>query len=336
MATPSIWRDGKDPAEGCAHGETLAAPCALGGWNPPVRPKPSWDRLENPAGGWSLEAGVSLSLQTTAESVPKMTRLWGVFSWGEANNCETRQHQDTPGPGGWSDRTHSNALSVPCTEMLSPPMLTPSQTHVLENGTFNLTCNSSLSADTLLWLRNMTYLATDQRLELSPGNRTLTMLKVTRGDAGAYQCEVRNPISTNRSEPTTTGVRHGLFTWGSLTDGPDSASIDLLGPITLGSPLTLMCVTDSVPPSHYLWLHNGTDANETGSRWTINPMTWDQQGTFVCQAHNPDTNLTAQASVTVRGTSLSAGAIAGIVIGSLAGAALVGGLFYFLLCKTGG
>uniref|UniRef100_A0A8C8RG36 Ig-like domain-containing protein n=1 Tax=Pelusios castaneus TaxID=367368 RepID=A0A8C8RG36_9SAUR len=140
-------------------------------------------------------------------------------------------------------------------------------------------------ADTLLWLRNMTYLATDQRLELSPGNRTLTMLKVTRGDAGAYQCEVRNPISTNPALPMAL-----------------LASPNLLGPITLGSPLTLMCVTDSVPPSHYLWLHNGTDANETGSRWTINPMTWDQQGTFVCQAHNPDTNLTAQASVTVRVT----------------------------------
>ncbi|CAM4711566.1 unnamed protein product [Caretta caretta] len=33
---------------------------------------------------------------------------------------------------------------------------------------------------------------------------------------------------------------------------------------------------------------------------------------------------------------LSPGAIAGIVIGSLAGAALIGGLLYFLLCKTGG
>uniref|UniRef100_A0A8C8S3X9 Ig-like domain-containing protein n=1 Tax=Pelusios castaneus TaxID=367368 RepID=A0A8C8S3X9_9SAUR len=194
--------DGKDPAEGCAHGEMLVAPCALGGWNPPVRSKPSWDRLENPAEG--LE------------------------------------------PGSWS------------------------------NGTFNLTCNSSLSADTLLWLWNMIYLATDQQLELSPSNWTLTVLNVTRGDAGAY----------HHGDAATTGVRHELITWGSLTD--------LLRPTTLGSPLTLMCITDSVPPSHYLWLHNGTDANETRSRWTINPMTCDQQGTCMCQAHNPDTIITAQ------------------------------------------
>uniref|UniRef100_A0A8C8S228 Ig-like domain-containing protein n=1 Tax=Pelusios castaneus TaxID=367368 RepID=A0A8C8S228_9SAUR len=212
---------------------------------------------------------------------PKIVRLESTKT---APLLEPRR-MAAPGLCGWSDRTHCNALSVPCTEMLSPPMLTPSQIHVLENRTFNLTCNSSLSADTLLWLRNMTYLATDQWLELSPGNRTLTVLNVTRVDAGAYQCEVRNPISTNPALPMT----------------------DLLGLITLGSPLTLMCITDTVPPSNYLWLHNGTDANETGSRWTINPMTWDQQGTFVCQAHNPDTNLTAQASVTVRVTGESLG-----------------------------
>uniref|UniRef100_A0A8C8S5N3 Ig-like domain-containing protein n=1 Tax=Pelusios castaneus TaxID=367368 RepID=A0A8C8S5N3_9SAUR len=206
-----------------------------------------------------------------------------------AYQCEVRNLVST---------THSEPSTVMVAwKMLSPPMLTPSQIHVLENGTFNLTCNSSLSADTLLWLRNMTYLATDQRLELSPGNRTLRVLNVTRGDAGAYQCEVRNPVSTNSALPM------------ALLASPNSARIDLLRPITLGSPLTLMCITDSVPPSHYLWLHNGTDANETGSRWTINPMTWDQQGTFMCQAHNPDTNLTAQASVTVRVTGESLGMI---------------------------
>uniref|UniRef100_A0A674JKD0 Ig-like domain-containing protein n=1 Tax=Terrapene triunguis TaxID=2587831 RepID=A0A674JKD0_9SAUR len=39
------------------------------------------------------------------------------------------------------------------------------------------------------------------RLGLSPDNRTLTVLGVTRADAGAYQCEVGNPVSSVRSEP---------------------------------------------------------------------------------------------------------------------------------------
>ncbi|XP_067405775.1 carcinoembryonic antigen-related cell adhesion molecule 6-like, partial [Emydura macquarii macquarii] len=172
------------------------------------------------------------------------------------------------------------------------PTVTPNQTQVLENGTFTLTCNSSPGADTLLWLRDGSDLATDQRLELSPDNRTLTVLNVSRGDAGAYQCEVRNPVSTIRSEPSTVTVAYG----------PDSTRIDPQGPIThpLGSPLTLTCVSDSVPPSRYRWFHNGTDANETRSSWTFNPTSWAQQGTFACQAHNPNTNLTARASVAVR------------------------------------
>ncbi|CAM5176763.1 unnamed protein product [Eretmochelys imbricata] len=92
----------------------------------------------------------------------------------------------------------------------------------------------------------------------------------------------------------------------------------------------------------YRWVLNGTDTNETRTSLTFNPTTLDHQGTYECQADNPITNRTARASVTARFVDsnsppgLSPGAIAGIVIGSLAGAALIGGLLYFLLCKTGG
>ncbi|XP_065430702.1 carcinoembryonic antigen-related cell adhesion molecule 7-like, partial [Chrysemys picta bellii] len=54
-----------------------------------------------------------------------------------------------------------------------------------------------------LWLQDGSSLVPSEWLGLSPDNRTLTVLGVTRGDAGAYQCEVGNPVSTNRSEPST-------------------------------------------------------------------------------------------------------------------------------------
>ncbi|XP_065429965.1 nectin-1-like isoform X2 [Chrysemys picta bellii] len=125
----------------------------------------------------------------------------------------------------------------------------------------------------------------------------------------------------------------------SVLYGPDSTRIDPPGPITLtlGSPLTLTCVADSVPAPSYRWILNGTDTKETGSSLTVNLMTLDHQGTYECQAHNPLTGRTAWVSVAVRVTgtdaprpALSAGAVAGIVIGSLAGAALVGvGIYFF-------
>uniref|UniRef100_A0A8C3HM81 Ig-like domain-containing protein n=1 Tax=Chrysemys picta bellii TaxID=8478 RepID=A0A8C3HM81_CHRPI len=175
-------------------------------------------------------------------------------------------------------------------EILPKPTVTPNQTLVLENRTLTLTCNGSPSADTVLWFRDGASLVPSERLGLSPDNRTLTVPNVIRGDAGAYQCEVGNPVSTNRSEPSNITVAYG----------PDSAKIDQSGSITLGSPLTLTCVADSVPAPSYRWVLNGTDAKETGSSLTINSITQDHQGMYMCQAHNPVTNLTASASVDVR------------------------------------
>ncbi|XP_075772347.1 cell adhesion molecule CEACAM6-like [Pelodiscus sinensis] len=184
------------------------------------------------------------------------------------------------------------AVFVRVWEMLPRPTVTPNQTLVPENGTFSLTCNSSPSADTRLWLRDGEPLGPSRRLVLSPDNRTLTVLNVTRGDAGAYQCEVRNAVSSNHSEPSSVTV----------TYGPDSARTDPPGPILLplGSPLTLTCVADSVPAPSYHWALNGTDTGQTGSSFTLTLTTSTQQGTYECQAHNSGTSLTAWASVTVR------------------------------------
>nr|XP_023967961.2 carcinoembryonic antigen-related cell adhesion molecule 16-like [Chrysemys picta bellii] len=198
-----------------------------------------------------------------------------------------------PIPHG-ATRTHGNALSVPCTEMLPRPTVTPNQTLVLENGTFTLTCNSSPSTDTVLWLRDGASLVPSERLGLSPDNRTLTVLGAIRDDAGTYQCKVGNPVSTNRSEPSTVTVAYG----------PHSTRIDPPAPIalTLGSPLTLTCVADSIPALSYRWVLNGTDTKETGSSLTFNPTTLDHQGTYECRVHNPVTGRTAWASVAVRVT----------------------------------
>uniref|UniRef100_A0A8C3FJH1 Ig-like domain-containing protein n=1 Tax=Chrysemys picta bellii TaxID=8478 RepID=A0A8C3FJH1_CHRPI len=206
---------------------------------------------------------------------------------------------------------------------------------VFENGTFTLTCNGSPSADTVLWLRDGLSLMPSERLGLSPDNRTLTVLGVTRGDAGAYQCVVGNPVSTERSEPSTVTLSFRC---------PNPLKISCrffaLEGTALRSPLTLTCVADSVPAPSYRWGLNSTNTKETGSSLTFNPMTWAQQGTYECRAHNPVTSRTAWVSVAVwvtgtgesPGWSLSPGAVAGIVIGSLVGAALIGAGVY-LLCE---
>ncbi|XP_039369561.1 carcinoembryonic antigen-related cell adhesion molecule 21-like isoform X2 [Mauremys reevesii] len=319
----------------------------------------------------------------------------------------------------------SITVVLPVYEKLAKPTVTASKTQVPENGTLTLTCNTSPSADTVLWLQNGSYIAPNKRLGLSPDNRTLTVQNFTWGDAGTYQCEVRNPVSTERSEPNTV----------TLAYGPESARIDPPGPVnlTLGSHFTLTCVADSVPAPSYSWFLNGNKLPQTGSSLTFD-LTTLNLGMYKCQADNPVTGLTANAEIEVleklakpmvtpnqnqvpengtltltcntspsadtvlwlqngssiapnkqlglspdnrtltvqnftwgdtgtyqcevrnpvstersepstvtlasspadSGGGLSPGAIAGIVIGSLAAAALLGGLGYVLLRKTGG
>uniref|UniRef100_A0A8C3FMJ8 Ig-like domain-containing protein n=1 Tax=Chrysemys picta bellii TaxID=8478 RepID=A0A8C3FMJ8_CHRPI len=187
----------------------------------------------------------------------------------------------------------------------------------------------AIGTDTVLWLRDGASLVPSERLGLSPDNRTLTVLGAIRDDAGTYQCKVGNPVSTNRSEPSTvtvacdhgdaaeSGVGRGAVYRGTphwchpspdpvplCVDGPHSTRIDPPAPIalTLGSPLTLTCVADSIPALSYRWVLNGTDTKETGSSLTFNPTTLDHQGTYECRVHNPVTGRTAWASVAVRVT----------------------------------
>uniref|UniRef100_A0A8C3FR16 Ig-like domain-containing protein n=1 Tax=Chrysemys picta bellii TaxID=8478 RepID=A0A8C3FR16_CHRPI len=225
------------------------------------------------------------------------------------NNCSAHTGRETLGPGcalnivglinTKSTRTHGNALSVPCTEMLPRPTVTPNQTLVLENGTFTLTCNSSPSTDTVLWLRDGASLVPSERLGLSPDNRTLTVLGAIRDDAGTYQCKVGNPPRPPAALPL---VLPALPSHGDAAES--GVGIDPPAPIalTLGSPLTLTCVADSIPALSYRWVLNGTDTKETGSSLTFNPTTLDHQGTYECRVHNPVTGRTAWASVAVRVT----------------------------------
>ncbi|CAM5176405.1 unnamed protein product, partial [Eretmochelys imbricata] len=171
------------------------------------------------------------------------------------------------------------------TEMLPRSSVTPNQTQVLVNATFTLT---RISADTLLWLWDGASLAPSERLGLSSGNWTLTVPGGTRGDAGTYQCEVGNPVSTERQHRTQCEVGNPVSTETGAY-GPDSTRIDPPGPIglPLGSPLTLTCVSDSVPAPSCRWVLNGTDTKENRSNLTFNPTSLDHQGTYRARLTTP-------------------------------------------------
>uniref|UniRef100_A0A8C3FKK1 Ig-like domain-containing protein n=1 Tax=Chrysemys picta bellii TaxID=8478 RepID=A0A8C3FKK1_CHRPI len=308
--------------------------------SPPQTPGPAHTGRETLGPGCALNiAGLTLNdtgNYTVLIQTPGFLTI-PVTLWADPGPCPPPS--PPPATGIWAavgKEPHRARAPLGTGSSRSPQTtVMPGQTQVFENGTFTLTCNGSPSADTVLWLRDGLSLMPSERLGLSPDNRTLTVLGVTRGDAGAYQCVVGNPVSTERSEPSTVTLSFRC---------PNPLKISCrffaLEGTALRSPLTLTCVADSVPAPSYRWGLNSTNTKETGSSLTFNPMTWAQQGTYECRAHNPVTSRTAWVSVAVwvtgtgesPGWSLSPGAVAGIVIGSLVGAALIGAGVY-LLCE---
>ena len=93
--------------------------------------------------------------------------------------------------------------------ILLKPNITSNNSNPVEgDDSVSLTCDSYTDPDNInyLWSRNGESLSEGDRLKLSEGNRTLTLLNVTRNDTGPYVCETRNPVSVNRSDPFSLNI----------------------------------------------------------------------------------------------------------------------------------
>lgn len=92
------------------------------------------------------------------------------------------------------------------TEILTQPVVMANDTALVERrDTLRLTCSSPSPAE-VRWFFNGNALPIAVRLGLSPDGRVLTRHGIRREEAGAYQCEVWNPVSVSRSEPVNLTV----------------------------------------------------------------------------------------------------------------------------------
>ncbi|NP_001106839.1 carcinoembryonic antigen-related cell adhesion molecule 2 isoform a precursor [Mus musculus] len=147
----------------------------------------------------------------------------------------------------------------------------------------SLTCDSYTDPDniTYLWSRNGESLSEGDRLKLSEGNRTLTLLNVTRNDTGPYVCETRNPVSVNRSDPFSLNIIYG-------PDTPIISPSDIY--LHPGSNLNLSCHAASNPPAQYFWLIN-EKPHASSQELFIPNITTNNSGTYTCFVNNSVTGL---------------------------------------------
>ncbi|KAG8511384.1 Carcinoembryonic antigen-related cell adhesion molecule 8, partial [Galemys pyrenaicus] len=110
-------------------------------------------------------------------------------------------------PSQQSGAPQGNVLSVPGTAVLPKPHITSNNSDPVEHkDPVVLTCEPETQDTTYLWSIRGQSPPDGARLQLSPDNRTLTLLRVTRNDTGPYVCETRNPASAQRSDPLALNV----------------------------------------------------------------------------------------------------------------------------------
>ncbi|XP_007995194.2 cell adhesion molecule CEACAM1 isoform X1 [Chlorocebus sabaeus] len=161
-------------------------------------------------------------------------------------------------------------------ELPKPNITINNSNPVEDKDAVTFTCESEAQDTTYLWWVNGQSLPVSSRLQLSNGNKTLTLLSVLRNDTGPYECEIQNPVSANRSDPVTLNVTYG-------PDAPTISPSDTY--YHPGANLSLSCSAASNPPAQYSWLINGTFQQSTQELFIPN-ITVNNSGSYTCHANN--------------------------------------------------
>ncbi|XP_029432552.1 carcinoembryonic antigen-related cell adhesion molecule 1-like isoform X2 [Rhinatrema bivittatum] len=111
-------------------------------------------------------------------------------------------------------------VNITVSDILGKPSIMASLSQPVEyRDSVTLICGTSSTIQTILWYKERQSLPSNDRMSLSPDNRTLTISNVSIADSGSYRCEVINPVSRSTSDPYTLTV-YSTSTEGTSNAGP--------------------------------------------------------------------------------------------------------------------
>ncbi|KAK2844803.1 hypothetical protein Q5P01_011462 [Channa striata] len=183
------------------------------------------------------------------------------------------------------------------------------------NSSVRLSCSSSGSSLSFLWLNGSSEVTASDRVQLTDGNTNLTIVTVTRYDQGPFRCHVFNAVSNGTSEPVKLSISFGPEN--IILEQPSSQ-----GHYEVGSNLKLSCSAVSTPAAQFSWFLNRNLLPDTGPELRMTNIQANHSGNYSCQAFNKNTlryQTSQPAAITISASlpqpsSCSAGCIAGIVI----------------------
>ncbi|XP_039860815.1 carcinoembryonic antigen-related cell adhesion molecule 5-like [Simochromis diagramma] len=174
-------------------------------------------------------------------------------------------------------------------EQVSNVLVTSSSTDLVEfNGSVSLSCSASGPSLSFLWLNGSSEVTASDRVQLTDGGSSLTIINVTRFDQGPFRCRVSNPVSTVTSDPVNLSISYG----------PENINLILppsQGYFAVGSDISLTCSVGSRPPAQFNWFLNGDQLPDTVSELRLMNVNMSNSGNYSCQAFNSKT-LSSQTS----------------------------------------
>ncbi|KAE8289014.1 Carcinoembryonic antigen-related cell adhesion molecule 5 Carcinoembryonic antigen [Larimichthys crocea] len=176
---------------------------------------------------------------------------------------------------------------------VSTPVVTVSNTDLVEfKDSVRLSCSSSGSSPSFLWLNSSSVVTASDRVQLTDGNSNLTIVNVTRYDQGPFRCRVTNPVSNGNSDPVNLLVISHIS---NVVITPNSTDLS-----EFNSSVSLSCSASGSFPS-FVWLNDSSEVtlsdrvqlNDRGSILTIIKVTRYDQGPFICHVFNNFSNYTS-------------------------------------------
>ncbi|XP_049988863.1 carcinoembryonic antigen-related cell adhesion molecule 1-like isoform X2 [Alexandromys fortis] len=210
--------------------------------------------------------------------------------------------------------------------LVTTPSIQVSNTTVKELDSVFLTCSSNETGISIHWLFNGQSLGLTDRTKLSLDNRTLNIDPVRREDSGEYQCEVSNPVSSERSDPIQLAIIEPVTTPSIQIRNTTVKELDSV---------SLTCSSNDTGISIH-WLFNGQSLKFTdrmklslnNSNLNIDPVKMEDSGKYQCEVSNPVSSKRSDPiQLDINSTQ---GSSAGIFVGSVTWVTLIAALAYFL------